>query len=147
MRPDELALLEHQVLMLRMEGHEPREVALRLGVKYGDVLSIMARLTKNVREENAGLAEELFMLSNMRLERLWRWVQSHLDKMETFDDKLVRAAVQVLDRQARMNGLDKQTRPGGQPTDDWVDAATPAEMDAYLRRNGFSIPDHVQVPA
>lgn len=149
MRPDEMALLEHQVLMLRMDGHEPRDVAIKLGIPYGDVLTIMARLTANVRKENVGMAEELFMLANMRLERLWRWVQSHLDKMTEFDDKLVRSAVQVLDRQARMNGLDKQTRPGGGGASDadWVDAATPTELDTYLKRQGFSIPDHIKVPA
>jgi len=147
MPPDKLALLEHDVLMARVDGLTPTEVAVKLGVTHGDVLSILGRMTTNLRQENEGLAMELFMLANMRLERLWKWVQAKLDTLETLDSngiQLVRAAVQIVERQARLNGLDKQARPGGVSQDtDWVDAATPTEMQAYLKRHGFTLPEHL----
>lgn len=149
MPPDKLALLEHDVLMARADGLTPQEVAVKLSISHGDALSIIGRLTDTLREENAGYAQELFVLSNLRLERLWKWVQARLDSLTVADGnaiQLIRAAVQIVERQARLNGLDRTPRPSGVSADaDWIDAATPSEMAAYLKRHGFTLPESLTV--
>lgn len=144
MTPDALARMESEILTRRMQGERSDEIATAMQVPHGNVLAAIARLTEQARQESADMAAELFMLANLRLEKLWRTVQKWLDAMETFDDKLVRCAVSVLERQAKMNGLDKQ---GSRfvADDEWIDNATPAEVVAHAKKLGLSLPEHVVI--
>ncbi len=143
--PDRIALLESEILRLRMEGETSIDVARMLDLPHSYVLASLARLTSKAREETQGFAEELFMLANLRLERLWKYTKSHLDIAESFNDRLVRAAVSILERQSRLNGLDKGGKSAGASADDWVDQAMPKELASYMEQRGY--PLGVEVPA
>ncbi len=145
MTPDQKERFKGDVLNLRMKGVTPSEVAGKLNVPLAMVLGAIASLTEDARQENAGIAAELFMLSNLRTEQLWAHVQKWLDAAQSFDDRLVKCAIAVLERQAKLNGID---RAGGKTvTDsDWIDQASPAEVVAYAKRLGITFPDHILVP-
>lgn len=148
--PDALAILESHVLHRRMRGERPSDIALALAVPLGDVLACTARIAQQVREETVDMAAELYAIANMRLEELWRACQRGIDDMVSagaFDANVVRAAISVLERQAKMNGLDRtRGSPRANDPGDWLESATPRELAARAKALGLSIPDTLTLP-
>lgn len=131
------------VISLRAAGVPAKEIADSLGLSVPRVYQYLAEATTAARERNVDLVEEMFLLHQERLERLFRLAQAHIDKCETFDDRAFRVAILILERQARLLGLDKTPeKPGGKSGGyDWLENSTKEELIAEAERRGLRVPE------
>ena len=63
-------------------------------------------------------------------------------KSLVFDDKLVRSAILIMDRQAKLHGLDKQKAP---TNPDWLENASQPELIRLAKERGIALPEKFTV--
>ena len=106
-----------RAFQLRKRGLGFRAIGKRLGVShvqaYRDVKAVLQDLAKRTQKA----ARELRQLESERLDFLWLKL---LPKLNAGEPKAVQAAVRLVDRRARLFGLDaaktvEVSGPGGQP--------------------------------
>lgn len=93
-----------KALELRKSGHTYQEIADELGYATRDSAhkSVAAALDKTLREPADGVRE----LELSRLDRMWKGL---FEKANDGDPKSIEVALKIMDRRARLTGLDQQT--------------------------------------
>jgi hypothetical protein len=142
-----LAMTADAVLRMRAKGVPYSEIAEQTGMDVRSVRRLVQDEVQRVRAELAEDVAEMFVLHNERLEALYRITRTHIDNMAVFDDRPIKVALLILERQSRLLGLDKDAKPGRGNTYDWLENATPTDLIAEAERRGIRIPEKFKLPA
>ena len=105
--PDSLTLAEKsaRAVELRRLGHTYREIAREMGITQREAHRLVTKVFAETRKAAQENAAEYIQLHNERLEHLYRaLVTRHKDGY--LDPRMVEVALKVLERQAKLNGLD-----------------------------------------
>jgi hypothetical protein len=108
-RPESARAIERRqkALELRIAGARYRQIGQQLGVSHVQAFrDIEAALDELATQQT----EQAGRLRQIELERLEKATLGLWPKIRTGDDKAVRAMVAVMDRRARLLGLDAPTR-------------------------------------
>lgn len=145
--------LHARVIDLRSQGLSVPKIVKRLA-KEGTplvavtVYQLINEYAQSVRESILELGTNRFAEADARLEYLYRQVVRRLRKAavapECDDAKyaaLIRAALAVLERQARLLGLDKTKERGGTGNSDWLEGKTPAQLVQLAGQWGIQLPE------
>lgn len=92
-----------EVLRLRLIGCQPHEIAIKLNVKLcvvRDDLNLLMREAQDISPER----DEMRCLQQMQLNKLWEALQAAIN---AGDVPGINVALKVLERQAKLFGLDK----------------------------------------
>lgn len=131
------------ILDKRADGRPWDEIARDLGLSVTSCHRIIREAAELSNRRNAQLVDEMRLTHHARCEKLYRTVleriQVQIDAGH-LDDKLVRAAVVVLDRQARLLGLDAVRVRGGTGRNDWVDDMPIGAVLDEAARMGLKVP-------
>lgn len=109
-----------KVLTYRMSGATTREIAAKLSVSHVTVFNDLKVLMDEVNKQNAEQSEQMHALENTRLDKLQGAVW--LTALTGHPDS-VRTVLSVMERRAKLNGLDKPVK---------IDLA--AELEGQLER-------------
>lgn len=144
----EVRELGRQVMDLRMQGRNRNDIAEILGISQCSVHRHIKEQIQAIRMNTEELAEEMFLLHQERLEELYALVKQELDKMEGFDDKPFKLLIVILERQAKLLGLDVTPARGERnaPKGSWLDDATPHELIAEVESYGFHVDERFKLP-
>jgi hypothetical protein len=144
----ELAFAERtsQIVSLRASGKSATDIAEAIGCDVRTVYRSIKDEAEKVRAGTAELVSSMFMLHQERLERLWAKAQERIDALEDTASSAdfchaVRAAIMILERQARLLGLDREKAGGRGAAADWLDTASEAELRVTAERYGLRIPE------
>lgn len=101
------------VLELRAQGTPWKAIAEKLDMTERHLLRLVQEATAEMRRKNRELSEQRFLEHDARLEWLYGVVASRIHAYATsdppvVDEKLVARAVNILERQAKLHGLDKK---------------------------------------
>ena len=106
----------HRALDLRIAGATYRQIGQQLGVSYQTAYRDVDESLSELAELQRGKAEKL---REIELERLEKMTLGLWPKVRHGDEKAVRALVSVMDRRAKLLGLDAPSKQdltsGGQP--------------------------------
>jgi DNA-binding CsgD family transcriptional regulator len=101
------AKLEEECLRLRLDGLTHREIAAELGIAPSTAYKRVRHALEDVNARNAGEAENLRTLEMLRLDEL----QNALwEKAIDGDDKALGRVLAIMERRAKLLGLDAPTR-------------------------------------
>lgn len=134
-----------KALVYRREGKLYTEIGVLLGEPAVNVRRALAALRVATTNEALDVADEYFNLHIERLEALWATVSSTINALLGFDDRVFKVALAVLERQAKLLGLDRGSG-GRNPTPrpsrdkDWLSEATPSELIAEIESYGLEVP-------
>jgi hypothetical protein len=105
------------VLKLKLAGYTPEEIGVKLRLTPTTVRGDIAAIMATVGTESPAVAE-LRIEQGMRLEYLWKALHT---ATEAGDVKGISVAMKVLERQAKLFGLDADQKSQIQvsPTGDW----------------------------
>jgi transposase-like protein len=125
-----------QIVEKRSRGVSVAEIAVELGMTTPTIHRFMAKAAERARDSVRQRVEEAFLLSDVRLENLYRVIQDRIDTMVAdgvFDDKVIRAAVLVLERQSKLLDLDRAKRGSAGAAsragmNEWVETASFEEL-------------------
>lgn len=118
----------------------------RLGIKPSTYYSILRDAAEKVRDSTRELCEIRFMQHDERLEYMYSQLQDRLDAFDPERDTvagyaaLIRAAIAILERSAKMWGTDREKPQGGRGFADWLDDASPTELVRIAETYGIEIP-------
>ena len=132
------------MIKLRSQGMSVTEIATQTGNSPYYVHQMLREFARYVRDNTVELAEQRIAEQDARCEYLYRQVQKKLDEASLLDIKyysqLVAAAIKILDRQARLLGLDRTRTAGGANQMEWLDKATPKELEDIAKDYGLKLP-------
>lgn len=146
---DVIAAQAQKVLDLLAEGKTHVEIAKLLGLSVRQVATRVREVVAEARENARDHVNLRFTQHDERLEYLYKMCLKRINAMNLrqnaddewgFDDKAVRAAVAVLDRQARLLGLDRTVNTGGQNFNSWLDNQSGADLERLAVQYGIDLP-------
>lgn len=136
------------VLDKRATGASWADCGSAVGWSPGHCIKMVREHATRVRAQNHLLIQQRYLEHDARLEFLYDSVARRIHEMANFpggpvvDEKLVRAAVAVLDRQAKLHGLDAVKPAGGRNNMDWLDESKPiADVLREAEALGLVVPD------
>jgi hypothetical protein len=130
---DERDVLLERILTLRLGGMKPVKIAEKLTaeghtISWSHVTRLIREAAADCRERREDLLDQRFMEQDRRVEWLialcMRKVRRKAKEGRSID-ALLRIAVSLFERQARLHGMDKDKARGGKPPPDgnWLDSA------------------------
>lgn len=137
-----------EVLRLRVVGYNSAQIGERLDKLLGGPISrrqvdrILKSIAEEQREENFEYYEQMQSVQVARLEWLYSICARRMEEAGV-DDKLIRAAVMVLDRQAKLLGLDARgpmAAAGSSRDEDWIKKAPIADVIKLGESLGMKLP-------
>jgi hypothetical protein len=130
------AVRRKEAVDLRVEGKTYREIAQELGVTPTRARQLVAEALAALQGETAESAEELRRLELDRLDQL----QSGLwEEAAGGNLKAVGAALKIMERRARLVGLDAPTRTENTHGYAYIDRMTDAELREQARLHGIPV--------
>ncbi|MDI6898856.1 MAG: helix-turn-helix domain-containing protein [Methanolinea sp.] len=96
-----------RALDLRRAGVPYRDIAREIGVSPGQAYKYVVSGLRQIRERNAELAEDVRTLERLRLDNLF---QHAFNAVLQGDLSAIDRCIKVMDRRARMDGLDAPSR-------------------------------------
>lgn len=145
--PDSQAALEAKVVRLRAQGLLPRRIAAQLAAEGSsltikEVRKILSAQAMTVRATCQALVSNRFLRHDEILTGLIDRVYAEL-RRDGFDRDKAGALVKLLERQARLLGLD-QSSTSTVANDDWLEDKSDAELVELLRtRYNLTVTDDV----
>lgn len=145
----EIAQQTEQVLAWIAEGLPHSEIAVKLGVKVAVVATRIREVIAQAREHAREHVQKRFTQHDERCEYLYKVCLKRINSMHLrqnvadewgFDDKAVRAAICVLDRQAKLLGLDRGGHVGGPNFNSWLDNQSGVELEKLAAQYGIDLP-------
>ena len=142
---DAKAFVIAEVLRLRVLRKTAKTIADEItaaGYPIGwcEVQRIVRNEAIEVRRRNAALCDERYAEQDATLEYAIGKVIANLEKCDWLDDKLLRALCVLLDRQAKLHGIDRAKQGGGASKHDWLEGKSHAELMAEAERLGVRVP-------
>lgn len=135
------------VLVLNMlaQGKNNVQIGEALGITARQAAARIKEVVDQAREDAQAHVKLRFTQHDQRCEYLYKMClkrinSAHLKHSGGFDDRAIRAAVAVLDRQARLLGLDKSANTGGQNFNVWLDNQSGADLERLARQYGIDLP-------
>lgn len=148
---DDQGLMEErrraEILRLRVVGYNAKEIGDRLDSTFGGPLTrrqvdrVLRDIAEEQRAENEELCAQLRTEQNERLEWLYAVCAKRI--AEAPDEKMIRAAVLVLDRQSKLHGLDARgpTAAGSTSRDEeWIKKAPIDQVIKLGEQMGLTMP-------
>jgi hypothetical protein len=128
----------------RCKGENPAVTAARLGITGRQAYRILRAAAERTRDHMVEILEARLAEHDAKCEWLYdvcaRKIQTLVDKNE-FDANVIRAAIAVLERQAKLLGLDKTKLKQGPGNADWMDTADDAALVRAADRMGIKLPE------
>lgn len=141
----------HKLLEYRAQGLNTKQAAEKVGVSPQHAAKLIADAVAHVRENTDNLVQQRILEHDAKLEWMYNECAKQMQRLaelNAFDDKVLRAAVSILDRQAKLWGLDKAKQgTGGSSRLDWLDTASSAALMAEAERYGIKIPEPFKAAA
>lgn len=131
-------LMIKRVIALRSEGKSTDQIATVLDMPARTVRNWLSEATAEIKADNRDFLAEKFAIHNHRCEWLYQRVMKELK--ERFSTDLIKTLLLILDRQARLLGLDKS----GQARKDinaWIESATDEQLIAEAKKYNIPIPE------
>lgn len=141
-----------EILRRRAAGELYPAIAAALGYSERHVHRLISEAAERCRRDNAALVAKRFLEHDRRCEHLYdvclRRIQAQIEAGD-FDDRVIRAAVTVLDRQARLLGLDasKRVGGGGDGPNAWLDKAPLSDVVREAKILGLELPKEFDTKA
>jgi hypothetical protein len=130
------AVRRKEAVDLRIEGKTYREIGQELGVTPTRARQLVAEALAGLQKDTAESAEELRRLELDRLDQL----QSGLwEEAAGGNLKAVGAALKIMERRARLVGLDAPSRTENTHGYSYLDQMTDAELEEEARRHGIPV--------
>lgn len=142
------------VLKMLARGETNVKIGEALGITTKQAAARVKEVVEQAREDSRAHVLKRFTQHDERCEYLYKVCLKRINKMNLkhqdgewdFDDKAIRAAVAVLDRQARLLGLDKSVNTGGQNFNAWLDNQSGADLERLARQYGIDLPEKFSTP-
>ena len=136
---------DSQIVKMRAQGIPSQRIADELNIDVQLVYKALREAAEEVRDGMLELVQQRIMEHDTRYEYMYRQVQEKIEQADGLDLKefanLIRAAVAILERQARLLGLDKAVITGVRAEKDWLESATPKELIDIAKRFDLVIPE------
>ena len=145
-RGDVEAFQRVEIIQHKRDGWTNREIAEAVGLGEDQVRRVIRQAVDAARADERQLVQERYHLHDERLEFLYAQVMKALHAAVVFDDKIIRAAIMILERQARLHGLDK-TRTQASGAFGWLETASPDELVRLAKERGIALPATFQLPS
>jgi hypothetical protein len=130
------AVRRKEAVDLRIEGKTYREIGQELGVTPTRARQLVAEALAALQKDTSESAEELRRLELDRLDQL----QSGLwEEAAGGNLKAVGAALKIMERRARLVGLDAPTRTENTHGYSALDQMTDAELETEAKRHGIPV--------
>ena len=130
------AVRRKEAVDLRLQGMTYREIGQELGVTPTRARQLVAEALAAIEKDTAESAEELRRLELDRLDQL----QSGLWEAAAGGNlKAVGAALKIMERRARLVGLDAPTRTENAHGHSYLDQLSDAELREEARRHGIPV--------
>ena len=128
-----------EILLLKRRGYTDESIALQVGCTVPVVRHAIQHAAQIARARHTDLCSEALMVTDMRLEWLWSEVDrlmTEADPDKGYDPNLIRLGVQIIERRAKLLGLDSgRTQKAG----DWL--GSPEELERFALENyGIKLP-------
>jgi hypothetical protein len=143
-----------RILQLRVLRKSAKDIADTLTreegypISWTSVQRMIREAAEECRARHRELADQRFLEQDRTLEVLLGQVMQAMEQAATAgqppDDKLIRAAVALADRQARLHGLDK-ARTGGAVKHDWLDGLSRADLMRTAELYGIKVPEPLRL--
>lgn len=137
-----------RILRLRAVGFDAREIARKLSddpeigkISSVTVARLMGEAAREARERHRELADKRFLEQDATLEYLRSKYMQLVESSPGYDDKLARALVSILERQAKLHGLDRGKANGGHGGNDWLEEATKDDLLRAAEAYGIRVPE------
>lgn len=104
----EAILRQHRALELRAEGKTFREIAAELG--YNSIQAAHKAVMTAIREHPIEAVDQIRNMHLLRLDKLW---ELHYINAQTGDNFATASCLRIMERQARLLGLDAPTETKG----------------------------------
>lgn len=146
-----------RIVTYRAQGLGATKIVERLRDEHNERVSVdyvnqmLREYTEKVRDDLVQLGQTRFAEHDARCEYLYSMIQEKLlnDKLcnKQFS-ALVIAAVRILERQARLHGIDRQAQgAGGGQRNAWLEHATPEELARIAKKYGLPVPARFELTA
>lgn len=146
-----IAAQTQQVLDWLAEGKTNIEIAGILNLPVKVVATRVREVVAEARADARAHVQKRFTQHDERLEFLYKCCLKRINAMNLrqnanpnnewgFDEKAVRAAVCVLERQARLLGIDKNVSVGGPNFNGWLDNQSGADLERLALSYGIDLP-------
>lgn len=134
---DEFTLRE--ILDMYARGHAMYTIAYELDLDPETVTAAIRKATEQIKEKNREHIEQRFLQQDLVLQRIIQRVLEALE--EKINDRLLIGLVRLLDRQARLLGLDRTPSSGSQGAMyQWLNNASTDELIKVAESFGVKIP-------
>ena len=117
-------------LDMRSRGYSYTDIAKTLGVSRSTAHKYVTTELDKIREETRASAEQVRGLELSRLDRLWRRAEELLDSDDDDGAKAIGAALRIMERRARLLGLDAQVEQVAGSVTLTVEVPSPAKPGA-----------------
>lgn len=141
---------EHLSLILdgRAEGKPIEKIADEIGISRTHAFRLMQGAIADARVENSLRVQQRAYEHDLRCELLYSLAIEHairVSKAGDFSPDAVRLALSVLERQAKLWGLDRKTEKGKNGMADWSDKASLDDLIREAKRLGVTVPEKFSV--
>lgn len=126
-----------EVIRLKLLGTSSRAIAKSLDIPEANVRRLIRQAVETARASERDLILERFHIQDQRLEYLIGKIFAQIEAMIDFDERLIRSAILVCDRQAKLLGLDKTKTSIGA---DWLASAGSDDLIRMARERGIPLP-------
>jgi AraC-like DNA-binding protein len=137
------AFERQQCIDLKTRGWSSRDIAKEVNLSEQTVRRLIRAAVEEARAEEKETIFERYHLQDARIEYLIKYVMGYINAAQEFNADLIRSAVALFDRQAKLHGLDKQKTAGSL---DWLAAAPPDELVRLARERGITLPEKFDLP-
>jgi len=117
-------------LDMRSRGYSYTDIAKALGVSRSTAHKYVTTELDKIREETRASAEQVRGLELARLDRLWRRAEDLLESDDDDGAKAIGAALRIMERRARLLGLDAQVEQVAGSVTLTVEVPSPAKPGA-----------------
>lgn len=111
-------------MKLRVQGVEPREIAVQLGVTRKQIMADLRKVSRD-NDAEAGVWNAVLVARN---EQIWRKLEKQVEKGDLW---AIDRAFQCIDRQITLTNADKVASDATSEVDKWLTAASGADEDDF----------------
>lgn len=139
------ATTDRRIVEMRTRGYSPKAIANALGMTTGQVVDRIRALALEIRAGSRELVANRWLEHERALNHLRAVCQGWVNRMTEWDATRITALVKVLERHAKLLGLDVDPRTAAD-NDSWLDDKAPAQLVELAKQLNIPLPPDLQVP-